>query len=390
MMNFRNPTALELGMAGTLQGVNYRVVGRVVMGMEEEGETYFWNEYNLETTDQEEATLVFEETEQGAQWRLFRYFEPECELTAADAATKQVGDSLNLDGTDVRVTLVDESRVFHIEGRAPEGVEVGDVARYFNAEADGVMVVVSWTREEVECYHGEDLSSTVVSTAFNLPPQFSRFVPSMLKATGSGTSPNAIKRIVSTVLVVLAILGGYVAFKSKRTSAGPRRTDAPGAVVRLGSMGNLAGKEFHVVSESLVDVAEVGRIFTCREYAMTSNRGEETFLLIGGLGGGGEWRLFVPIFLSQPLNPVQAAKLQVGQSVNFDGQRAIVSELFLSTVRQTEPTDKTQIVVGNRWYGFRTRSGPNAFLVRWNDHEITVYRETTVSASEIAKAFTPR
>ncbi|MEI9864534.1 MAG: hypothetical protein WDN00_08275 [Limisphaerales bacterium] len=42
-----------------------------------------------------------------------------------------------------------------IEGRAPDGVEVGDVANYFNAEAGDMMQVVSWT--------GMTLNTTMVS-----------------------------------------------------------------------------------------------------------------------------------------------------------------------------------------------------------------------------------
>ena len=69
-------------------------------------------------------------------------------MTAADAATKRVGDRLNLTGEDVRVTLRSTSRVYHIEGQAPEGVEVGDVANYFNAQAGNDMQVVSWTGDD--------------------------------------------------------------------------------------------------------------------------------------------------------------------------------------------------------------------------------------------------
>ena len=86
-------------------------------------------------------------------------------MTAADAATKQAGDPLNLDGTAVRVTLVDESRVCDIEGEAPEGVEVGDVARYFNAESGNTMQVVSWTGEEVEYFRGKSLRNSAFSAS---------------------------------------------------------------------------------------------------------------------------------------------------------------------------------------------------------------------------------
>jgi hypothetical protein len=46
-MNSANPTSVQIGMAGAFVGIRYRVVGRVVMGMEEAGETYYWNEFNL-------------------------------------------------------------------------------------------------------------------------------------------------------------------------------------------------------------------------------------------------------------------------------------------------------------------------------------------------------
>ena len=170
-MSFENPTRLRIGMHGNFAGKDYRLIGRVVMGVTDDGETYYWNEFNLAASDGTSADLVYEETERGGEWRLFTLFDPEYPMTAADAATKRVGDHLNLTGTDVRVTLLDTSRVYHIEGQAPEGVEVGDVANYFNAEAGGIMQVVSWTGEEVEFYNGVNLARGVVNSAFNLPPE---------------------------------------------------------------------------------------------------------------------------------------------------------------------------------------------------------------------------
>ena len=99
---------------------------------------------------------------------MFTLFEPEFVMTAEDAATKRVGDELNLDGHDVRVTLVDETRVYHIEGEAPEGVELGDVAHYFNAESGSRMVVASWTGDEVEYYRGVTVSADRIASAFHL------------------------------------------------------------------------------------------------------------------------------------------------------------------------------------------------------------------------------
>ncbi|HEY5481022.1 MAG TPA: DUF4178 domain-containing protein, partial [Verrucomicrobiae bacterium] len=70
-MSYNNPTPIRIGMTGNLSGKQYRVVGRVVLGEEENGETYYWNEFNLESDGDDEATLVYEETETAGEWRLF-------------------------------------------------------------------------------------------------------------------------------------------------------------------------------------------------------------------------------------------------------------------------------------------------------------------------------
>ena len=70
-MSFANPTHLRVGMPGNFAGKDYRVIGRVVMGETEGGETYYWNEFNLEAGDGGYADLVYEETERGGEWRLF-------------------------------------------------------------------------------------------------------------------------------------------------------------------------------------------------------------------------------------------------------------------------------------------------------------------------------
>ena len=104
-MSFENPTRLRIGMRGNFSGRDYSVVGWSVLGETEGGDVYYWTEFNLEATSGEKATLVYEAGERGVQWRLFTLFDPEYPMTAADAATKRVGDRLNLTGDDVRVTF---------------------------------------------------------------------------------------------------------------------------------------------------------------------------------------------------------------------------------------------------------------------------------------------
>src|SRR5664280_2895940 len=117
-MSFANPTALKIGMTGALYGQQFRVAGRSVMGVVVDGQTYYWNEFNIVNQQNQSGTLVYEVTESG-----------------------------------------------------PEGEDVGDVAHYFNAQAGDQMLVASWTGDDIEFYRGMELARGLVAEAFHLPQE---------------------------------------------------------------------------------------------------------------------------------------------------------------------------------------------------------------------------
>ena len=398
-MSFANPTSLRIGTTATLAGRQYRVAGRVVMGMDEDGETYYWNEFNLVSNAGESATLVYEETEHGGQWRLFILFEPEYAMTAADAATRRVGDRLNLDGADMRVTLVDESRVYHIEGEAPEGVEVGDVARYFNAETGSKMVVVSWTGDEVEYYHGQDLPRGAVASAFNLPRE-SAFVSSGLSANISSalesddgeydSMPKFFVKFAALLLGVAIVYSSYSCHGPRR-QASVTKTSAPAAPLTLNASGKLEGRNFQIASHSVVKIAETGRIFDRHEYQLLDDDGKPALLVCGWKPKSPDWVLYKPVELLTPLMPVQAGAKKLGEVVNVDGLDASISELFLSTVEQLDPgsSSSPDVKKGDRFFGFSARSTSTLLLACWNNDSITWHRGKILPAREVTAAFNP-
>lgn len=46
-MSTINPTRVSVGMTGTFAGKPYTVIARVVMSMDDGGETHYWNEFYL-------------------------------------------------------------------------------------------------------------------------------------------------------------------------------------------------------------------------------------------------------------------------------------------------------------------------------------------------------
>lgn len=371
-------------MTGTFFGRSYRVVGRVVLGEEEAGQTYYWNEFNLETDAGESATLVYEQTERGGEWRWFTEFEPEYPMTAADAASKRVGDLLNLEGTDVRVTLVGQSRIYHIEGEAPEGEEVGDVAHYFNALSGNNMVVVSWTGQEVEFYRGLDLSRETVSSAFNV-----RLVDfrSLVPAQGAGGGRSGLVLGLIGALVVVGTIVGFSLLRSSRRPVAVVKTRAPAAPLAVGSSGKLKGTSFQVASHLLVEIGMVGRRFDRHEYLLSDNEGNKALLVYGSRPGAKDWWLFTPLQPAVPLTPPQAAAVRFGQTVNVDGVVAKVDELLQSAIRQVDSAESGDLKAGDVFFGFGSAAGNGRLLARWNATYINFFRGTALTDKEVMAAF---
>lgn len=394
-MSFSNPTPIRIGMTGNISGRQYRVVGRVVLGEQEEGQTYYWNEFNLEDSDGTNATLVFEVTEEDGEWRLFHMFEPDFPLTAEDAATKRAGDPLNLEGTQVFVHLVSSSRVYHIEGKAPEGVEVGDVAHYFNAVTGNKMIVVSWTGDEVECYKGIDLSRYVVSSAFNVGLSN---LTGAYTASGKGCS---VSGIVVGVVVALCILTfalvGYRSFASHRRPLAFVKTPAPASRLSVGQNGRLAGSPFRVQTHVVAEVAFVGWKFGRHEYVLHDEEGTRALLICGSKPGAADWWLFKPLAMTNdpgdhpksraPLTPQEAAAVKWGQTVNINGTEGKVTELFQCNVHDVESPEASDLNAGDVFFGFTATTKSGLLLVRWNGQYINFFEGTPLSEKDVVGAF---
>jgi hypothetical protein len=394
-MSYENPTRLRIGMHANFGGKNYRLIGRVVLGVTDDGETYYWNEFNLDAQDGTFATLVYEETERGGEWRLFTMFDPEYPMTTADAATKCVGDPLNLTGTDVRVTLLDTSRVYRIEGLPPEGLKVGDVANYFNAEAGDIMQVVSWTGDEVEFYNGVNLSSGVVNSAFNLPPEPSRFgagkIFSSLSGSDSGGYDSGVKfamKAVGIIVLFFVFFGRGLSCSTNYEAAPVNHISAGTAPLVVGATGNLSEKNYRITTHVVVEVAEMGQIYERHEYELTDDYGMIVLLVCGDKPNTSDWLVF------EPMNPMisptakQAAAKQLNDLLELDGFTGRVSEIFRSTIKQSDGEGITNLKNGNVFYGLGATSEHQTLLARWNSEGITYFRGRSLPSKKLLDCFT--
>lgn len=383
-MSLANPTALNLGRAGELNGRRYTVRGRVVLRADIDGEAYFWNEYNLVDALGRAVTLVYEESEAGSPWKLFEDFTPSAPLTAREAASKRAGDEVRLDGRVAQVSLVDESEVVTIEGRAPEGVETGDVANYFNADVGDEMIVVSWSGEEVEYFRGREIPARVVEAAFQLPA--TRSTPSFLGAAAGGDRSRQV--LVGVIIFVLfaAGFGLYSTTRDHRTSRLPPPQPAPVRQLADGAQGTLEGRHFTLQGHTLTAVSRLGKRFERREYRLVDDAGQPA-LLVNCLGGNpAEWHLLRPLESPRTYRPEDAAAVKVGATVSAGGGPVQVLQVFLARAVQSDGR------TFNDWgdavhYGFIARGESGWCLARWNEREVQWFTGRAVPEKDVLAAF---
>lgn len=392
-MSNLNPTRIRVGMTGTFAGKSYNIVARVVMAMDEAGETYYWNEFYLSDGSDRVAMLVCEEVYGAQQWRLFTEFTPATPLTAREAGMKKVGDRVNLDGVSAEVTVVDESRVHFIEGRAPDWVAVGDVAQYFNAEAAGKMWVVSWSGDEVEFYRGMQLHGELVAQALGLPAASLAVAPAGL----AGLSSEKVAKF-GLLAILIGFLGSLFYFtkiaparhqpaglpsSATPASAPIQRAPAPPAPLAVGTNIMLNGQPYQVITHRVTGFTRVNQQWNAHHYQVTDAAGRMSLLAVRLRGNALSLHLFREHSAERPPTPELAGAMRVGEAVRLDDYEGIITEIFMShEVSRTGPPIGGMATNGLTYHYLATGTN-GALLASWNAEGIAFHR------SQAAVTLTP-
>lgn len=390
-MSHDNPTALQIGKSGMLDGRRYTIRGRTVLSTVVDGTKYYWNEFNLVAASGEAITLVYEEEEDGSDWKIFRLFEPLRPMSAQTAAAVRVGNTIDFDGTKAHVSLISESRVVYVEGEPPEGVEVGDAARYFNAEAPEKWFVVSWTGEEVEHYRGARISAKRIELSFDLP-RGAAGASSLAQpvAPSFDISLGQIGKILVGLGFLAVWIYSQVDHDDRRPPPPPpAKQIAPPAPLAEASRGSLLGHEYTLTAHALVEVDQMGGNFDRHEYTWTDDRGGSGLLIRGLAENKEQWTLLAPVAAPPNFTPYDAASLKAGQQTSVTGEPIRVSRLFLSKPLSNSGTATRAVWSDPLQYGFVavTKDG-NWLLARWTESHLEIFRGKMLANADVLKAFT--
>lgn len=405
-MSTANPTPVRVGMTGSFGGKNYSIIARIVMGMEDQGETYYWNEFYLSDGSDRIAMLVCEEVYGAQQWRLFTEFTPTTPLTAREAGMKRVGDRVNLDGVSAEVTVVDETRVYHIEGKAPDWVTVGDVAQYFNAEAGGKMWVVSWSGDEVEYYRGMQLYPGLVAQALGLPESsFQVATGSSRVSSGSSgsyrsSSGGSYAGLVGVLLSTL--VGGFFLLRSCNT--GPRYTvthgppsqpssashyssppvvqpqPAPPPPLTVGTNIVLDGLGYQVLAHRVTGFSKVNAQWNAHHYLVVDDTGQTNVLTVRALSRGTNWQLLKPMAVTNAPTPLVAGAMRVGDKVTLEDFQGTVSDLLLSREVSRNGPAIAGFATNGLTYHYLATGSNGTLLASWNGEGVRFHRGQTVGS----------
>ncbi len=392
-MSTANPTALRLGASGMLDGRKYTVRGRVVLSVEVAGEIFYWNEFNLVDASGGEVTLVHEEGEDGAEWKLFKLIEPARPMSVGEAKAISVGDIITLTGRSTEVSLVNQSRVELVEGQAPEGVQVGKVADYFNAEIGEQMLVVSWSGDEIEFYEGSVTSARRIEGAFGLPHDDHASRSSFSTAYSSGDADTPWAKMIPVILVALAVIG-YVVYQSfddgpdfSAPAAAEKRLASP-LHFPVGALGKLHGHAYRIRGHALVEISRVGDRFDGHEYTLSSGDGTDRALLVKALQGNStDWYLLRPGVTPAGFTPFVAAGLQPAQTASIGGRTMHVEQLFRAVVFSREGEDLDRMWPTGAQYGLLARDGTSWMLSRWSETGLQFCTCEIATDREVHEAF---
>ena len=336
-------------------------------------------------------------------------FDQQSPISAKEAANKRVGDVLNLDGADVRVTLLGKSRVYYVEGEGPEGEVLGSEANYFNAEAGRKMIVVSWTGDEVEFYHGITITATMVSSAFNISPeQITASLGSNESAFdddsdsdessggsyfsgGSSSSPGFGSILFIGIIIAYGLFRIYGDFSWGGNGGTSRpvvkRYPAPVDLLKAGSSGKLNGANYQVLGRTTVDIAESAWYAERHEYYLRDDNGQSALLICGLKPNSKDWFLFTPLYVGDPMTPQAAGNVRMGQKLNIGEVHVAVTELFRSTLRGLDNADMPVGRIGEDRFGFGGQSGTNLLFARWSADRITFHQCSRLDPKTVSAAF---
>ncbi len=217
---WRPRSPIELGMSGTLRGIEFTVIGRVEYKQREDGVDYPWIEFLLFSPTHGYAWLC----QELGHWVLAR----EVKDLPSKTRKSRLSRRSRFFARGIHFTVFEQatSSISRVEGELTWRAQPGDVERYADGVAPPAMFTITWAEDEIEFSYGEYLEPEEVEKAFGLewmPHQvgiFSAqpFAPSpFLQSLSRASTPFLGVALAAILVVGIAFEGRVVLSESFHT-----------------------------------------------------------------------------------------------------------------------------------------------------------------------------
>lgn len=153
--------------------------------------------------------------------------------------------------------------------------------------------------------------------------------------------------------------------------------------------GALAGRNYTVVGQALVETARQGGNFERYEFAIADDAGGQALLVNGLTGSRREWHLFQSLETPQGFTAYDAAALRQGSQAVIADRTMQIVQLFQSRMLSTSAQPAPSFWSAGVQYGLLARANDKWLLARWNETEIRLFSGRVLSEQEVRAAFAP-
>jgi hypothetical protein len=158
---------LIVGASGRWNDKNYRITAHAVVEIAEVGLIYERHEYELADDYGMKALLVCGDKPGTGDWIFFEPLAPLLPLpTAKQAATKKVGDALELDGFVGKVSEIFRTTIEQADGDGSVGMKNGAVFYGLTATSEYRALLARWNGDSILYLRGQSTTAKKLSASF--------------------------------------------------------------------------------------------------------------------------------------------------------------------------------------------------------------------------------
>ncbi|HPS58057.1 MAG TPA: DUF4178 domain-containing protein [Spirochaetota bacterium] len=172
----KDSTLFKLGLKGSINNVEYEIIGRLRYQEEEEYEKCTWDEWVAISAD---GVFHYFVEEDGEIWSYEEYIPEAIDMESDSSA-------ILFEGKRISKSSAYTGRIVLIEGELPWKPEIGEPSTCYDFKKDGIHFTIEQSEDEVSITKGEKLNHGQILSAFSIDTYKEKYDSTIKKRTSYG------------------------------------------------------------------------------------------------------------------------------------------------------------------------------------------------------------